>query len=259
MHTDQGSNAADTAKRTLSLIDLTELSNDCDELSIQRLCSSAVDPLGSVAAVCVWPRHVFLATQLLHGTSMPVATVVNFPLGTSGQGDVLRETEQALTDGASEIDLVLPWRALLAGDTVSAQAMVQSVRTLVGPAILLKVILETGCLPDRPSMVHAAELSIAGGADFLKTSTGKTEVSATLDAVSTLLEVISGATRVIGLKPSGGIKTLHQAEQYLGLVDTAMGLDWATPRTLRFGASSLHADVMSVLRSPPAGRLVLPS
>ncbi|HRE00558.1 MAG TPA: hypothetical protein PLV68_04615, partial [Ilumatobacteraceae bacterium] len=111
----------------------------------------------------------------------------------------------------------------------------------------VKAILETGELPDQHTVRIAAEAAIAGGAHFVKTSTGKTPVSATLEAAETMLHVISQADREVGLKPSGGIRTVGDAARYLDLADEIMGADWATPETFRFGASGLLTDVVTHL------------
>jgi deoxyribose-phosphate aldolase len=125
--------------------------------------------------------------------------------------------------------------------SVAERAHVQGAR--------LKVILETGALGD-PSMIKvAAQLAVAGGADFIKTSTGKIPVSATPEAARVMLEVIAGADHIVGIKPSGGIRTLDDAQIYLALADEVLGDSWATPQTFRFGASGL----LDALESEIAG------
>lgn len=235
------------AVRVLSLIDLTNLTDDCDDDAIVALCTAALDERGHVPAVCIWPRFITVARTQLAGTDVRIATVVNFPDGTDPLNEVLRQTGTALADGADEIDLVLPWQAFLAGDTGGPAATVAAVRNLIGPTVVLKVILESGLYPDQASVAQAAQLAIDAGADFLKTSTGKKAVSATPEAVTTLLRIISTAGRTVGIKPSGGIRTLDEAARYLLLADDAMGSAWATPATFRFGASGLHTEVLAVL------------
>jgi deoxyribose-phosphate aldolase len=225
------------ARRAISLVDLTNLTDECDEAAVTALCERA--RRFGPAAVCVWPDFVATAATALSDTEVEIATVVNFPTGDERIFSVTGQTERALADGATEIDLVLPYRSLLAGRTDHAAAMVGAVRTVTAGRARLKVILETGELPDLDAVRSAAELAIAEGADFIKTSTGKTAVSATTDAVTTMLQVIAAAGRPVGIKPSGGISSADDAERYIALADAVMGSDWVGPATFRFGASSL--------------------
>jgi deoxyribose-phosphate aldolase len=231
---------AQLARRVLSLVDLTELGDRATDADVVALCQKAHGPHGTTAAVCVWPRHVALAVEQLWGTNVRVATVVNFPTGDEPVEQVVAMTEQALADGADEIDLVLPYRAFLAGDVEAAAAMIDAVRAVVpADSHRLKVILETGELVDPTAIHGAAHLAVLHGADFIKTSTGKTPTSASLGATAIMLLVIHQAGHPVGLKPSGGIRTLDDAAQYLAQADEVMGAGWATPETFRFGASGL--------------------
>ena len=143
--------------------------------------------------------------------------------------------------------LTLPAGEILAGDVVTAAAMVRAVRAAVPVPHHLKVILETGGYPSQVEVRAAADLAIAEGADFVKTSTGKTDRSATPEAVRALLESIRHSDRSVGVKPSGGIRTLDDAAAYLALADEVMGPSWATAETFRFGASGLLDAVDAVL------------
>lgn len=230
---------AAAARRALALVDLTNLDDAPTPEQIDRLCERAVGPHGSTAAVCVWPRFVRQASARLAGSGVVVATVVNFPSGDATVAATVTETTQALADGADEIDLVLPYRAFLAGDTAAAEAMVSAVRAAVVAPARLKVILETGGYPDQDTVRRATRLAIEQGADFVKTSTGKTSTSASLDAVRTMLTEIRESGWPVGIKPSGGIRTLADASAYLALADEIMGEHWAGPDTFRFGASGL--------------------
>lgn len=238
---------ASSARRIRALIDLTDLGSSCDAADVTRLCARAIDHEPYVPAVCVWPAFVAQAAELLRGSGVRVATVVNFPEGGTDIAAVLVETAGALADGADEIDLVLPYRALLAGDLAAARTMVDAVRAAVPRPGTLKVILETGSYPSAHDIRVAADLAIASGSDFVKTSTGKTERSATLDAVRVLLEAIRDAGRRVGVKPSGGIRSLADAEAYLALSDDVMGAQWATAANFRFGASGLLDAVDALL------------
>jgi deoxyribose-phosphate aldolase len=208
---------------------------------VARLCARADGPHGAAAAVCVWPQFVTQSVAALADSGVRVATVVNFPTGDDPVDSVVAMTTTALADGADEIDLVLPYKSLAAGDHHTPAAMIDAVRGLihVGGSALLKVILETGELVDPHLIDQAARLAIRHGADFIKTSTGKTPVSATPAATAVMLQAIRDLDPQVGLKPSGGIRTTADARAYLDQADHLMGPNWVSPRTFRFGASGL--------------------
>jgi len=235
------------ASRALSLLDLTNLKDDCTPEQIVTLCGKAQSAFGPTAAICIWPRFVMQARTLL-GPDSPIriATVVNFPSGEMKTEDVLAETRDAVADGADDIDLVIPYRALANGDEKAVTEMVSAVKAACGPAIL-KTILETGELKDISLIRRASDLSIAAGADFIKTSTGKVGVNATLEAADIMLQAIRDSRKKVGFKPAGGISTVADAALYLSLADTIMGEDWVMPSTFRFGASGLLDDIIAVL------------
>ena len=235
------------AERALRSLDLTDLTETCSEHAIEALCRKALDPRGPVAAVCIWPQYVSSARDYLKGSPVRIATVVNFPAGGEDVDRVIDDTNEALGDGANEIDLVLPYRALLRGDLDRATEMVAAVRDVVDQARLLKVILETGELADHKHIEAASRLAIEAGADFIKTSTGKTATSATPQAAEIMLETIKASGRPVGLKPSGGIRTVADAGAYLALADRIMGPGWATPRTFRIGASSVYEALITAI------------
>lgn len=235
------------AQRILSLIDLTNLNDGCTPEDIRTLCARASGPWGHTAAVCVWPRFVGLSKSLLTDSPIQVATVVNFPSGDGEVAATINETVDALIAGADEIDLVLPYTALQRSDESTVIVMLSAIRNVVPAPSLLKVILETGELVDPILIERAAHMAISAGADFIKTSTGKTRTSATPDAVMIMLDTIRASGRAVGLKPSGGIRTVDDARGYLELADAVMGQDWATPQTFRFGASGLLDAVESEL------------
>jgi len=237
-----------SAERILALIDLTNLNDVCTDEDVAKLCARAHGEFGKTAAVCVWPRFVDLSASLLKHTSIKVATVVNFPQGGTDVDAVVDATVAALDVGADEIDVVLPYQSMLKGDEASVISMLHAVREIVHAPDQLKVILETGELSDQGIVRRASELAIKAGADFIKTSTGKTKVSATPVAVKTMLQIIHDSGRPVGLKPSGGIRTVADAQQYLDLADAIMGPQWATPQTFRFGASGLLDAVEAELR-----------
>jgi deoxyribose-phosphate aldolase len=231
------------ARQAIALIDLTDLADDHGVEGIDRLCDRAARH--ATAAVCIWPEHVARCAELLAGSGVRVATVVNFPSGDEALADVLAATEGALAAGADEIDVVLPYRAFAAGEAAVAGDLLSAVRSAVPSPHALKVILETGEL-EPAAVAPAARLAIHCGADFVKTSTGKTAVGATLEAVGSMLGVIAASDRDVGIKPSGGIRTFDDADAYLSLVERTMGPGWATPATFRFGASGLLDALLAV-------------
>ena len=213
------------------MLDLTSLGEDDTPERITQLCHDASTPFGPVAAVCVWPQFVAQAHHLLEGVAVRIAAVCNFPLGVD-------EPE------------VFPWRAHLEGDGAAGQSLVAAVRAAVGPGTVLKVILETGELQDPELILSAARAAVAGGADFLKTSTGKTLHGASPEAVAVLLDVAAEAgerDHRVGVKVSGGVRDAETAEAYLLLADERMGPTWACIETFRFGASGLLKDLIAEL------------
>ncbi|GJD36041.1 deoxyribose-phosphate aldolase [Methylobacterium aerolatum] len=229
------------AARAIPLLDLTDLSDTCTAPRLDALCRDA--RAGGVAAVCVWPHFVPQAMQVLTGTGIRIATVINFPEGEEDAARAADDAAEACRDGAGEIDLVLPYRALLRGEERVAREVVASVRETC-PDTLLKVILETGELRDPETIRAAADLALAEGADFLKTSTGKSPVSATPEAARILLDAVRASGRPAGVKISGGLRTVADAATYLALADRAMGPEWARPATFRLGASSLYGALI---------------
>ena len=242
------SERTDRASRAIGLIDLTDLSDDHAPDGIDDLCRRAREH--RTAAVCVWPEFVARCAELLDGSGVRVATVVNFPSGDEPAADVLAMSGAALTAGADDIDLVLPYRAFLDGDSDRPAEMVAAIAALIEPPKLLKVILESGAYPGPDSVAAAAHLTIANGADFVKTSTGKIDGGASLEAARAMLgeiEVAAESGRAVGLKPSGGIRTFDEAQAYIDLADSVMGEGWATPSTFRFGASGLLDSLLAVI------------
>ncbi len=236
-----------TAQRALRSLDLTDLTETCTDQAIDALCKKALVTCGPVAAVCVWPQFVKRAQEGLKGSSVRIATVVNFPAGGEDVGRVTDDVQEALSDGANEIDLVLPYEAVRRGDLAAATEMVEAVREMIDQNRLLKVILETGELKDAALIETASRIAIDAGADFIKTSTGKTPISATPEAAEIMLNAIKASGRPVGLKPSGGIRTVADAKIYLDLADRILGQGWATPQTFRIGASSVYDALIAAI------------
>ncbi|AVP98948.1 deoxyribose-phosphate aldolase [Ahniella affigens] len=240
---------ANLARRTLPLLDLTSLNEQDTPVCIRSLCERAATRFGKVAAVCVYPEHVHGARVHLAAIGSPeirVATVVNFPDGSADPERIKRETWRAVSAGAEEIDLVIPWRSLLAGDSVAVSAAVDAARTAC-ISLPLKVILETGELKDPALIRHAGQLAIDAGADFLKTSTGKVPINATPDAARVLCELIREQARPVGLKIAGGVRRTEDAGAYLAIIEHTLGAAFIHPARCRFGSSALLDDLQNVL------------
>lgn len=235
------------AARLLPLIDLTDLGENSSAHAVAALSAQAITPRGITAAICIWPRFVETAKPLLHGTGVRIATVVNFPHGGTDLDAVMMETDKALADGADEVDLVLPYRDFRNNGAALSRQMIKSARTRCGRNAKLKVIIESGELAAPGLTATASEVALEEGADFIKTSTGKAKVHATLAAARIMLETIQDHSKGAGFKASGGIRTVEQAIAYLDLADGIMGDDWVTPQTFRFGATRLLEDVLAAL------------
>ena len=241
---------AEIAARALPLVDLTDLTDTCIPAAIDTLCAKAVTPHGIVAAVCIYPQFVAQAKQLLAGSGVKVATVVNFPGGGEDTVAVERETSAAIADGADEIDLVMPYQAFMAGRPGFAETQIVRVKRVCG-SVTLKVILETGRLMLPEIIRGASDLALEAGADFIKTSTGKVEINATATAARIMLAAIRTSGPAAGFKAAGGVRTTAEARTYLELADEIMGPDWASPATFRFGASGLLTDLLAQLDGVP--------
>ena len=235
---------AERARLAIGLLDLTNLSERCTPSDVDELCERAL--AAGTAAVCVWPDFVRQSTDALSGSEIAVATVVNFPTGDERPYAVRIVTERALDDGADDIDVVLPFHAFRAGDLTWCHDVLGEVRAATNGRAHMKVILETGELSGHHQMTAAARFAIDNGADFVKTSTGKTAVSATPDSVDALLAAIRVADRPVGLKPSGGIATAEAADAYLAQAESVMGNEYLHPATFRFGASGVLDALLAV-------------
>ncbi|MCE8021803.1 deoxyribose-phosphate aldolase [Halomonas sp. MCCC 1A11036] len=238
------------ARQALALMDLTSLNDDDSDAVIRELCRKANTPSGHPAAVCVYPGFVPTARQALAEQGLAgkvkVATVTNFPHGEADIERAAEETRAAIAAGADEVDVVFPYRALMAGDAEVGRELVEACKRECGDAVL-KVILETGELKDAGLIDRAGMLAIDGGADFLKTSTGKVAVNATLSAAKILLTAIKSSGRDVGFKAAGGVRTAEDAAAYLQLAERVMGAEWITPAHFRFGASGLLGSLLDTL------------
>lgn len=235
----------DLARRLMAVTDLTSLNDADDDAGVRTLAALARAATVRPASVCIWPRFIRVAVEALEGSAIPVCAVANFPEGSARPDAAAAETAAAIAAGAKEVDVVFPYRALLGGDSRVGLRLVRSCRDACTDQALLKVILETGQL--NPAEIRrAADVAIDGGAQFLKTSTGKTTPAATLDAAAILVEAIAAAApRRIGFKASGGIRTLDGAEAYLAMYERSFGAGSASPANFRIGASGLFKELMA--------------
>jgi deoxyribose-phosphate aldolase len=243
------------ARIALRCLDLTSLNDGDDEAAVARLCARAQGRFGDVAAVCVWPRFAAFARQQLPA-SIRVAAVANFPAGGTEIDAALRDVRQIVDAGAQEVDVVLPWRALRDGDGPVADALLRAVRNAT-TGLRLKVILETGELQDQAQITQASQLALDAGADMLKTSTGKTPHGATPAAAEGMLRAIAAhpiARNHAGLKVSGGIRRVADAQPYIALCRQHLGDAALQPQRFRIGASSLLDDIEAVLGCTAAPR-----
>lgn len=260
-HTDRS--ADDAARLALACLDLTSLnthdSTAAADAAVDALCERALATLqahGPVAAVCVWPAGARRARAALP-PAIAVAAVANFPDGSTDVERAVRDTAGIVQSGAQEVDVVLPWRALQHGDEVLCSRLLHAVRRACAE-LKLKVIIESGALHDAALIARASRIALDEGADFIKTSTGKTPISATPAAAQTMLDAIAGHAVVgtrAGFKASGGIRTVADAAVYLRLVEVALGPGALAPARFRIGASGLLDDIEAVLagRTPAAG------
>jgi deoxyribose-phosphate aldolase len=251
----------------LSMIDLTTLEGMDTPDKVRRLCRKGRDPLPgedlpSVGAICVYPTMVSVAKEALAGSSVKVASVATaFPSGQTFHEIKIDEARRTVAAGADEIDMVISRGAFLAGDYGRVFDEIAAIREACGPAHL-KVILETGELGTYDQVRRASRIAMDAGADFIKTSTGKISVAATMPVTLVMLEAIRDfyleTGRIIGMKPAGGIRTAKEAWHYLAMVKETLGDTWLTNRFFRIGASSLLNDVLMQWRRLSSGRYQSP-
>lgn len=241
------------ARRALACMDLTTLNDDDSEATIAALCRQAQSPAGDTAAVCVYPRFIPLAAKLLREQGAPsirLATVSNFPHGRDDIDIACAETRAAVAYGADEVDVVFPWRALINGNGKVGAELVRACKAICQEQNrLLKVIIESGELQQPARIRQATVIAIETGADFVKTSTGKVPVNATLESAEIILNTIrdQGVQDRVGFKAAGGVREMTDAARYLQLADEIMGPGWSDPRHFRFGASGLLNSVLTTL------------
>ncbi|MBL8754971.1 MAG: deoxyribose-phosphate aldolase [Planctomycetes bacterium] len=251
-------------KLAIAMMDLTTLEGMDSPGKVRQLCQKAKRPLParadvpSCAAVCVYPDLVPVAAEALRGSTVQVASVATgFPAGRTDRATKLREVELAVAAGATEIDMVIDRGAFLSGRYGVVYDEIVAVKQACGAAHL-KVILETGELKTYDNVRRACRIALLGGADFLKTSTGKVQPASTPPVVLLMLETVRDwfleTGNTVGVKAAGGIRTAKDALKYLVLVAETCGDRWMVPQWFRFGASSLLTDVAMQLEKERTGR-----
>ncbi|MDM7464309.1 MAG: deoxyribose-phosphate aldolase [Tepidimonas taiwanensis] len=251
-------------------MDLTTLNGDDTEDRVARLCAKARQPIApelaealgvtglTTGAVCVYPTMVAAAVRALTGTAIPVASVATgFPAGLMPLNLRLAEIRYAVDQGASEIDIVITRAHVLRGDWAALYDEIAAMREACGGAHL-KAILATGDLKTLTNVAKASHVAMQAGADFIKTSTGKEGVNATLPVSLVMCRTIRdyGAQtgHRVGFKPAGGLKTAKDAIAWQVLMAEELGRDWLRPDLFRIGASSLLADIERQLHHHVTGR-----
>jgi deoxyribose-phosphate aldolase len=245
--------------KAVSLIDLTTLSGDDTKGRVLRLCAKARQPVSTamldalgmggltVGAVCVYHDMVETAVRALEGSNIPVAAVsTGFPAGLSPLHLRIAEIGQSVQAGAREIDIVISRRHVLTQNWQALYDEMLAMRQACGDAHV-KAILATGELGSLRNVARASLICMMAGADFIKTSTGKEAVNATLPVSLTMIRAIrdyQDRTGIkVGYKPAGGIAKAKDALVYLALMKDELGNDWLQPDLFRFGASSLLGDI----------------
>ena len=256
--------------RAITLIDLTTLAGDDTKERVRRLCAKAVQPvrpdlleaLGvgpiTTGAVCVYHDMVKTAVEALRGTGVPVAAVsTGFPAGLSPLHLRIAEIEESVKAGAKEIDIVISRRHVLTGNWQALYDEMRAFRAACGDAHV-KAILATGELGTLRNVARASWVCMMGGAVFIKTSTGKESVNATLPVSLVMIRAIRAYHEAtgyrIGYKPAGGISKAKDAVTYLTLIKDELGDRWLRPDLFRFGASSLLGDIERQLEHHITGR-----
>lgn len=256
--------------KAVSCIDLTTLSGDDTQGRVRRLCAKAKQPVASqtldvfglpnltTGAVCVYHDMIETAVKALEGTGIPVAAVsTGFPAGLSPLHLRLEEIRESVKAGACEIDIVISRRHALTGNWQALYDETKAMREACGPAHM-KAILATGELGTLRNVARASLVCMMAGSDFIKTSTGKEPVNATLPVTLTMLRAIRayhGRTGLmVGYKPAGGISKAKDAITYLAMIKEELGDRWLQPDLFRFGASSLLGDIERQLEHHLTGR-----
>ncbi len=245
--TSEGISNADR-KKILSLIDLTSLEGKDTPKIIEDLCLKAIK--FQTACVCIYPTLIKTAKQKISGTGIRCASVAGgFPSGQTSLEIKKSEVRFAIDEGADEIDFVISRNLLLQNEFEKLFDEIASIKEICGSKIKLKTILETGELPNAEYIRKASDIAIHAGSDFIKTSTGKIAINATLESVCIMLLCIKNyhtkTGKKIGIKPSGGISDADTAIKYIRLTEKVLDSSWINPELFRFGASRLVDSIVN--------------
>ncbi|ALB02257.1 deoxyribose-phosphate aldolase [Francisella persica ATCC VR-331] len=220
-----------TKQKIVSLIDLTQLGDNDTQVDIVNLCTKARNSLGEVAAICIYKQFIPVVKKQL-GNNLKVAAVVNIPNGDNHIDDVISEVKQALSLGADEIDLVIDYKEYLnQGFSENSCQMMVEVKKFCKDKTL-KVIIESGELKLQKMITKVCQDVIYTGADFIKTSIGRTFDGATLAAAEVILKTIKNSAKKIGFKASGGIRNYYQAVVYIELAANILSNNFVNPQTV---------------------------
>jgi len=258
--------------KAIQCIDLTTLAGDDTPARVHRLCAKAKAPLRpdlvealglsdvppKVGAVCVYPTMVKPAVAALAGSGIPVASVATgFPAGLMPLDLRLEEIKRAVADGAGEIDIVITRGHVLSQNWTALYDEIAAMRAACGPAHL-KAILATGDLKSLRNVYRASMIAMMAGSDFIKTSTGKEDVNATLPVSLVMVRAIRDYLELtgfkIGFKPAGGLRTAKDAMNWQFLMKEELGREWLEPDLFRIGASSLLGDIERQIEHFVTGR-----
>ncbi len=258
--------------RAIQCIDLTTLAGDDTAGRVRRLCAKAKNPIRAdileglgladanitTGAVCVYPTMVPHAVKALEGTNIPVASVATgFPAGLIPLPLRLAEIRYAVEEGAKEIDIVITREHVLSQNWQALYDEMAAMREACGEAHM-KAILATGDLQTLTNVYKASMVAMQAGSDFIKTSTGKEEVNATLPVSLTMVRALRDygelTGQIIGFKPAGGLRTAKEALVWLSMMKEELGHDWLQPDLFRIGASSLLGDIERQLEHYVTGR-----
>jgi deoxyribose-phosphate aldolase len=233
----------------IRFLDVTCLDSEAKEDDLRALCQLIQQAPSLPAAICVYPMHVAFVKNALQDLPLGFATVINFPSGTLPLEYIILQITEVLQKGATELDIVFPYAAFLQdNDLAKAKHFITSCRQHMGEQTVFKLILETGAIEDLDAIYDLSKLGCEAGVDFIKTSTGKIAKGATLEATASILRAILDYQmqhkRPVGLKVSGGIKTLEQAELFYQQVTDALSEKGRmTPQLFRIGASQLFKTI----------------
>jgi len=258
--------------RAITCMDLTTLSGDDTDERVRRLCAKARQPLQNelieklgirdlqirVGAVCVYHLFVETAVRALQGSGIPVAAVsTGFPAGLSPLAERIAEIRRSVEAGAKEIDVVITRAHVFGAQWQKLYDEIMAFKDACGPAHL-KVILGTGDLLTLRNVAKASLVAMMAGADFIKTSTGKETVNATLPVglvmTRAIREYAEETGMAVGFKPAGGIRTAKQSLEWLALMKEELGDAWLSPHLFRIGASGMLADIERQLEFHVTGR-----